>query len=139
MKNVIEKDKETAEIAALKNRITELESLVSFYEEQFRLSKHRQFGASSEKSEYDGDQLNLFNEAEVVAEVSVPEPELVEIEKHYRKARRSSGDRLPSGLPVEVVEHELPSEEQVCPDCGGTTVLQLCCKTSSWDVKPAVN
>lgn len=108
-----------AEIAALKNRINELETLVSFYEEQFRLSKHRQFGASSEKSEYDGDQLNLFNESEVVADVSVPEPKLAEIEKHYRKARRSSGDRLPSDIPVEVLEHEFPAEEQVCPDCGG--------------------
>lgn len=117
--NILEKDKETAEIAALKNRITELESLVSFYEEQFRISKHRQFGASSEKSEHESDQLSLFNEVEVNADVFVAEPELVEIEKHYRKIRRSAGDRLPSDLPVEVVEHELPAEEQICPDCGG--------------------
>lgn len=117
--NILEKDKETAEIAALKNRITELESLVSFYEEQLRLSKHRQFGASSEKSEHESDQLSLFNEVEVNADVSVAEPELAAVEKHYRKVRRSAGDRLPSDLPVEVVEHELPAEGQVCPDCGG--------------------
>lgn len=38
---------------------------MKYYEEQFRLSKHRQFGASSEKSEYD--QQSLFNEAENTA------------------------------------------------------------------------
>lgn len=37
------------EIAALKARISELEVLVKYYEEQFRISKHRQYGASSEK------------------------------------------------------------------------------------------
>jgi len=40
-------------------RITGLETLGKHYEEYLRLSKHRQFGSSSEKSEYD--QLNLFN------------------------------------------------------------------------------
>ena len=108
-----------AENAALKNRITELETLVKYYEEQFRLSKHKQFGSSSEKSEYDVDQINLFDEAEVTADARVPEPELVEIEKHYRRRKRSASDRLPSDLPIEVVEHELPSDGQVCPDCGG--------------------
>jgi len=108
-----------AENAALKNRITELESLVKYYEEQFRLSKHKQFGSSSEKSEYDVDQINLFDEAETTTDASVPEPELVEIEKHYRRRNRSASDRLPPDLPVEVIEHELPSDGQVCPDCGG--------------------
>ena len=57
---------------------------------QLKLSKHRQFGASSEKSEYDGGQLSLFNEAEATAEKTAVEPELIEIEKHYRKRKRSS-------------------------------------------------
>jgi len=108
-----------AENAALKDKVIELEALVKFYEEQFRLSKHRQFGASSEKSEYDSDQLSLFNEAEVAAEANVCEPDLVEIEKHYRKRRRLVGNSLPPDLPVEVVNHELPADSQFCPDCGG--------------------
>jgi hypothetical protein len=114
MKTVLKSDSLTAENAALKNRIEQLESLVQYYEEQFRLAKHKQFGASSEKSEYDIDQLNLFDEAEVTADASVAEPELVEIEKHYRKRKRSASDRLPPDLPVEVVEHGLPADEQVC-------------------------
>jgi transposase len=117
MKVMIKSDELAAENVALKNRITELERLVKYYEEQFKLAKHKQFGSSSEKSEYD--QINLFDEAEAVADKNISEPELVEIEKHYRKRRRSASDRLPEDLPVEVIEHELPSEGQVCVECGG--------------------
>ena len=107
----------TETVAELKNRIAELEALVKFYEEQFRLAKHRQFGASSEKSEYD--QINLFNEAEATADANVPEPELVEITRHYRKRTRLVNDLLPEDLPVEIIEHDLPADEQICPECGG--------------------
>lgn len=110
----------TENVAELKSRIAELEALVKYYEEQFRLSKHRQFGASSEKSEYDFGQLTIFNEAELFADANIPEPELVEIEKHYRKRTRLTTDKLPDDLPVEVVEHDLPESERICPECGGT-------------------
>jgi len=106
-----------AENAELKTQIAELKALVKYYEAQFRLAKHRQFGASSEKSEYD--QLSIFNEAEATADANTPEPELVEIEKHYRKRKRLVNDRLPENLPVEIVEHDLSAEEQECPECGG--------------------
>ncbi len=109
----------TENVAELKGRIAELEALVKYYEEQFRLSKHRQFGASSEKSEYDFGQLTIFNEAEIFADANMPEPEFVEIEKHYRKRTRLTTDKLPDDLPVEVVEHDLPESERVCPECGG--------------------
>jgi len=118
VKNDITEQVSGSEITALKNRITELEALVKYYEEQFRLAKHKQFGSSSEKSEYDLDQMNIFNEAEATADGNVPEPELVEVEKHYRKRKRSASDRLPEDLPVEVIEHELPSDGQLCPECG---------------------
>jgi transposase len=107
------------EIAALKARISELERLLKYYEEQLRISKHRQYGASSEKSEYDYEQLSIFNEAELLSDANVPEPELVEIGKHYRKRTRLTTDKLPDDLPVEVVEHDLPKSEQLCPECGG--------------------
>jgi transposase len=107
------------EIVELKTRILELETLVKYYEEQFRISKHRQFGASSEKSEYDFTQLTVFNEAELFANANMPDPELVEVEKHYRKRTRLITDKLPEDLPVEVVEHDLPESEQICPECGG--------------------
>lgn len=108
-----------AEIAALKARVSELEVLVKYYEEQFRVSKHRQYGASSEKSEYDLAQLSIFNEAELFVDINVAEPELVEVEKHYRKRTRLTTDKLPENLPVEIVEHDLPECERICPECGG--------------------
>jgi transposase len=107
----------TENVAELKGRIAELEALVKFYEEQFRLAKHRQFGASSEKSEYD--QLSIFNEAEATADNNIVEPELSEIVRRFRKRHRLPNDCLPENLPVEVIEHDLPSEEQECPECGG--------------------
>jgi len=85
--------------------------------EQLKLSKHRQFGASSEKSVYD--QISLFNEAETTADVNIVEPELTEVAKHYRKRKRTANDRLPDDLPIEVIEHDLPADEQICPECGG--------------------
>jgi len=115
MKSIVENDILSAEITVLKNRICELEFLVRYYEEQFKLAKHRQFGASSEKSEYD--QLSLFNEVEATADANVPEPELAEIKRHFRKRKRLTNDRLPEDLPVEVVEHDLPADEQICPEC----------------------
>lgn len=97
-------------------RITELEALVKFYEEQFRLSKHRQFGPSSEKGGQ-SDQLGLFDEAENAADLQKPEPELEEIAYTRRKRIGKRKDDL-SMLPVETVEHTLPEEERVCPECG---------------------
>ncbi|MHC1785771.1 MAG: IS66 family transposase [Christensenellales bacterium] len=108
-----------ARIAQLENHTLELEALVKYYEERLRLSRHKQFGASSEKSGQDANQLSFFNEAEVLADANVPEPELIEIEKHYRKRTRLTTDKLPDDLPVEVVEHDLPEDEKFCPECGG--------------------
>ena len=117
MNNLTKNNNLAVENVALKNRICELEFLVKYYEEQFRLAKHRQFGVSSEKS--DIDQISLFNEAEGTADEKVAEPELVEIEKHYRKRKRAAGDNLPENLPMETVEHTLPEDEQICSECGG--------------------
>jgi len=98
-------------------RIAELEQQVQWFMAQIRLAKHRQFGASSEQTSVE--QINLFNEAEVTADLAAPEPSLTEVKAHYRKRTRLTTDKLPEDLPVEVIEHELPETERVCPDCGG--------------------
>ena len=105
-------------LVAEKAERARLERQVEYLLEQMRLSRHRQFGASSEKSEYDLAQLNLFNEAEVMADPEQPEPELTEVEKHYRKRSRLTTDKLPEDLPVEVIEYTLPEDEQACCECG---------------------
>ena len=100
-----------AEYESMKQQITWLT-------DQLLLSKKRQYGPSSEKSEYDYTQLTLFNEAEVIAENNIPASELVEIKKHYRSRTRLTKDKLPEELPVEEIRHELTESEQICPDCG---------------------
>jgi len=108
-------DEILAENAALKAEVAELKQQIHWLMEQLKLSKRRQFGVSGEKSEYN--QGNLFNEAESSADLSVSEPNIEEI-KAYRRRKSGTGvDRLPPNLPVETIEHELPEEERICPDC----------------------
>jgi len=106
-----------SEYESLKSENAELTEKVRWFMEQFKLTRHRQFGSSSEKSAYD--QLNLFNEAEATADVNVAEPELTEVARHYRKRKRMTNERLPDDIPVEVIEHDLPEEDKSCPECGG--------------------
>jgi transposase len=108
---------EYEELRALRPQVGELAQQLQWLKEQVRLAKYRQFGPSSEKSEYG--QLNLFNEVEQSADEHADEPALCEVEKHYRQKAKRGADRLPPELPVEVVEHVLPAKEQVCPECGG--------------------
>ena len=105
-----------SEYESLKAQNAELKQKVDWLMEQFRLSRKKEFGQSSEKSEYI--QLNLFNEAEATADANVPEPELTEIKRHYRKKAKAAPDRMPEGLPVETIIHDLPEDERDCPECG---------------------
>ena len=99
--------------------IAELTAKVEWLMEQFRLSQHRRFGSSSEKTIDGGfSQMNLFNEAEITSDILIPEPEIVEIEKHFHKRKNMvNADKLPANLPMETIVHELDEEEQVCPEC----------------------
>ena len=107
-----------AEYNALLAQNGELTNQVKWLMEQVRLARHKQFGTSSEKSRYD--QEDLFNEPEATADAQFPEPELTEIQRHYRQKTKESKERLPVDLPVEVVEHFLPEEEQSCPECNSS-------------------
>jgi transposase len=118
MRNTVATTQNLPAIIAEKDaRIAELEALVTYYEEQLRLAKHRQFGASSEQAEV-SEQLGLFDEAENTADAKLPEPEIEEI-SYTRRKRVGKREEDLSGLPTEVVEHELPEGERVCPECGG--------------------
>lgn len=87
-------------------RIAELEQQVQWFMSQIRLAKHQQFGASSEQT--DAAQISIFNEAESTADLTLPEPELIEIKTHYRKRTRLTTDKLPEDIPVEVIGLYLP-------------------------------
>jgi hypothetical protein len=105
------------EVIELKAEIKQLEAQVQWLMEQLKLARHRQFGASSEKTS--SDQLSLFNEAEATADPTVTEPE---IEQAIPRRRKQKGKREKdfSGLPTDQVVHELSENERICPACGGT-------------------
>jgi len=107
-----------ATVASQSKQIGELQALVKFYEDQFKLAQRRQFGSSSEQTP---DQLrfeNMFNEAEDQADPSLPEPAYEQITYVREKRPGKKADDL-SGLPTERIDHELPEAECLCPECGG--------------------
>lgn len=108
---------------SIKQEQTELQ--LKWYEEQYRLSKQKLFGKSSEQH-IDGNQLSLpiFNEAESENQLQPlhVEPQLEEERKMdpSKDKRKSKGKRETdlSKLPKQIVEYTLSKEEQVCPTCG---------------------
>ena len=111
-----ENSKLKTEIETLKVQNSELHKQLSWLIEQLKLGKKREFGASSEKSEYDFAQLMIFNEAEYFAKPEIVEPKIAIIKEHRRKTRLTT-DKLPPDIPIEIVEHTLCESEKVCPEC----------------------
>jgi len=112
-KLVMQEDK----ILCLEQQNAELDAKLKWYEEQYRLSRQKQFGASSEKTT--PEQINLFNEAEDSANPKLEEPTLETIT--YQRHKKQAGQREDKlkDLPVEVIEYRLEEHEQVCPCCQG--------------------
>ena len=121
------KDELIREYNLLNEQMTEVSAKLSWYEEQYRLSKMRDYGKSSEADL--GEQMTLFNlplfnEAEVGREIIniEPNPEDIISEEpetdnsiHHKKNKKKDISKLPTVTTV----YELPTEEQVCPQCGG--------------------
>lgn len=78
-------------ILTLEQQIAELNAKLKWYEEKFRfrLSRQKQFGTSSEKS--DPEQISLFNEAEDIANPAVEEPTVETIT--YQRKKKQVGQR----------------------------------------------
>ena len=115
---------EYEEFQAQRKKISELESHVDVLMEALRLSRHKQFGASSEKSEDSlMEQLSfLFNEAEVFSAVEKEaERNVTVVAAHQRhKKHEYTLDNIPEGIETRQVEHCLEGEDLVCPQCGDT-------------------
>lgn len=93
MRNITELPQNEVELknkcTLLEQQVAELTAKVNWYEEQIRLSRQKQFGSSSEKT--NPDQLELFNEAEVLTKPNLPEPTLETITILVRKRRKVIG------------------------------------------------
>ena len=94
-------------------QIDALTARLNFFEEQFRLLRQKQFGASSEQSAL---QEWLFNEAELTQDAAAPDvPEQTITYTRAKPGRKG----LPLDLPTERIDYTLPVEEQICACCGG--------------------
>ena len=115
---------EYEEFQAQRKKISELESRVDVLMEALRLSRHKQFGASSEKSEDTlMEQLSfLFNEAEVFSAAEKEAEENVTVVAAHKRHKKHEYtlDNIPEGMPTKQVEHRLEGEDLVCPQCGDT-------------------
>ena len=112
--------------------ITYLEKILRIYEEEKRLAKARQFGASSEKHAL---QYYLFDEAEQLEETPpAPTPEaLIDVKPHQRRGGRKA---LPKDIARITVTHDLAEQEKHCA-CGNplTHIGAVC--SEQLDIIPA--
>lgn len=107
-----------AYIEHLENTIKDLQSQVNNLTEMVMLLRKEKFGPSSEKTpkQVDG-QLSLFNEAEIEADASVPEPISKEVKGYIRKNPKTKREELIKDLPVREILCETAKEEQYCDHC----------------------
>jgi transposase len=113
--NLPESREELAKIIdSLTTKNEQLEAKVRWFEEQFHLARHRQFGASSERSVKE--QPYLFNEAEAIAEEGPVEETISQTISYERK--KPGRKPIPKDLPIERIEYRLSEDEQICSCCG---------------------
>ena len=119
-----EYEEKNARLASQDERISRLENQVELLMEALRLARHKQFGASSEKSEDTlTEQLSfLFNEAEIFSAAEKKEAENVTVVAAHKRHKKHEYtlENIPEGILVEQVEHRLEGEDLVCPQCGDT-------------------
>jgi len=104
--------------AKLEQKNAELTAKLAWYEEQFRLAQQKRFGASSEKTHPDQLELELFNEAEVLATPASEEPDMEKV-TYTRKKSVGGREAKLDHFPVETLTYTLPEDEQICACCGG--------------------
>ena len=101
------------------NRVQYLEAQVDWFKEQFKLAKHRQFGASSEKMSLLLQTELLLNEAEATLDSSPAEAEPETITCIRKPKQSGCKKEMLANLKTEVIEYTLSDDEQVCVQCGG--------------------
>ena len=97
---------------------TQLKQRITLLEEMLRVQRHKDYGASSEKTSEQG---QLFNEAEddvLVAESDVAD---IVVPAHTRKKKKRAS--IPDDLPREDVIHDLSDAEKICPHDGSALKL----------------
>ncbi len=105
-----------AEIVSLKKQLDSAKEKITWWEEQYKLSRHRRFGKSSEKHI---DQLSLFDEIEIPT-VNEEGQEVEDKTITYTRKKRQKGHVIDTSiLQREICLHDLSEEEKDCACCGG--------------------
>ena len=104
--------KKENEIQLLKDKQKELEFMNAMLADRLALAQRKQFGSSSEKYAEGYEQMDLFNEAEVNAEINDTEAgDEIVIASHKRKKRTGKKEDLSSFEVTETIEYKLTGEE----------------------------
>ena len=104
-----------SEIENLQFEVVELKAKLAWYQEQFKLTQHKRFAASSEREEGQG---QLFNEAEAVTDqLPAEEPESETVAAHTRKKPKRRLLSENTTLPRTIETIDLPEDEKQC-GCG---------------------
>lgn len=108
-----------AKCKAQEEKITTLENKMDWLMEQIRLSQHKQFGPSSEKTTFTDQMSLVFNETEGFQKDHLAEPTIEEI-TYKRQKSVGHKESILKDLDAETIIYEIPKEEQSCPECGET-------------------
>ena len=102
----------------LKIKVEKQELQISNLTEMLVNSRKKMFGKSSEKSKYFNDaQMSLFNEAEVCAETSAPEPDKETfIAAHKRRKKRTKAELTEN---LNHIKQVCDLDKKECEICGG--------------------
>lgn len=105
-------------IVNLNETINGLQNQISNLTEMIALLRKEKFGSSSEKTpkQVEG-QISLFNEAEIEADESAPEPVKKTVHGYLRNAAKTNREELIKDLPVREILCETLSEDLYCPNC----------------------
>ncbi len=106
-----------AYVKQLEDKITLLVQENKRLHESVEFLTRKLFGRSSEKTSAVIGQLHLFDEAEEVADPTIPEPTLQEIDKYRRKKFKGQRMELLKDLPHDKVICKLDDEDLACPQC----------------------
>jgi len=107
-----------SENARLEQELKALRIERDLYKERVLAQQRALFAAKSEQRAIAQRDL-FFNEAEALApSAGEPEAKKVEVTRHARALGKRGRKPLDPGLPREVVRHELPEAERLCPQDG---------------------
>lgn len=112
--------KKENEIQLLKDKQKELEFMNAMLADRLALEQRKRFGRSSERYAEGYEQLCLFNEAEMNADVEDPGSyEEVRPSAYKRKKRKGKKEEDLSAFEVtDTKRYQLKEEDQYCPECG---------------------